>query len=239
MRDDLFKKNINSPFAFDQKVAAVFDDMAERSIPFYHITLRLISHLSFEFLSQHLRVYDLGSATGNVLIQIALRANESNINNINLIGVDNSEAMIKHSRLKAQALGVNICFEYADIVNYDFLDSDVCISHYTLQFIPPQKRLYVLEKIFTSLRIGGALILSEKICFKDDFLQEQTTKYYYKYKESQGYSLTEIAQKRKALEDVLIAYTSSQNIALLQNVGFSCIEPLFQWLNFQTIIAIK
>ena len=36
-RDDLFSKNMKiNDFSFDEKVADVFDDMLERSVPFYN-----------------------------------------------------------------------------------------------------------------------------------------------------------------------------------------------------------
>jgi len=53
------------------------------------------------------------------------------------------------------------------------------------------------------------------------------------------YSEMEIAQKREALENVLIPYKLSENITLLQKVGFDQCEVFFKWYNFAGIIAKK
>jgi tRNA (cmo5U34)-methyltransferase len=62
---------------------------------------------------------------------------------------------------------------------------------------------------------------------------------YFDFKRQQGYSDFEIAQKREALENVLIPYTEEENKAMLKNAGFSTIETIFKWGNFATFIAKK
>jgi tRNA (cmo5U34)-methyltransferase len=49
----------------------------------------------------------------------------------------------------------------------------------------------------------------------------------------------EIARKREALENVLIPFMASEDIALLREAGFSAVEPFFQWYNFAAFLAIK
>ena len=53
------------------------------------------------------------------------------------------------------------------------------------------------------------------------------------------YSEMEIAQKREALENVLIPYKLSENITMLRNAGFQQFEVFFKWYNFAGIIAKK
>ena len=62
---------------------------------------------------------------------------------------------------------------------------------------------------------------------------------YYDFKQEQGYSQYEIAQKREALENVLIPYTELENIEMAERCGFSHCECIFRWANFATFIAIK
>ena len=59
------------------------------------------------------------------------------------------------------------------------------------------------------------------------------------FKKSNGYSDLEIAQKRSALENVLIPETKDTHIQRLKETGFSQVFPLFQCLNFASFIAIK
>ena len=49
----------------------------------------------------------------------------------------------------------------------------------------------------------------------------------------------EIAQKREALENVLIPYRPEENRALLREVGFKHVEETFRWYNFASMIAVK
>ena len=49
----------------------------------------------------------------------------------------------------------------------------------------------------------------------------------------------EIAQKREALENVLIPYKLSEDILMLKEAGFGLYEVFFKWYNFSGIIAKK
>jgi tRNA (cmo5U34)-methyltransferase len=49
----------------------------------------------------------------------------------------------------------------------------------------------------------------------------------------------EIAQKREALENVLIPYRLKENETLLRHAGFSQVDVFFKWYNFCGIIAVK
>ena len=61
---------------------------------------------------------------------------------------------------------------------------------------------------------------------------------HHNFKRQQGYSDLEIAQKRQALEDVLIPETRHQHVERLHQVGFSRCDIWFQCLNFASLIAI-
>ena len=49
----------------------------------------------------------------------------------------------------------------------------------------------------------------------------------------------EIAQKREALENVLIPYRMRENEAMLHRNGFRYIDIFYKWYNFYGIIAVK
>jgi tRNA (cmo5U34)-methyltransferase len=53
------------------------------------------------------------------------------------------------------------------------------------------------------------------------------------------YSEMEIAQKREALENVLIPYRLSENLTMLKRCGFDSTEVFFKWYNFTGVIAKK
>ena len=60
------------------------------------------------------------------------------------------------------------------------------------------------------LNPGGILIISEKIHFEDEMTQNHITKLHMDFKKENGYSELEIANKRQAIENVLI--TEQKNI---------------------------
>jgi tRNA (cmo5U34)-methyltransferase len=113
----------------------------------------------------------------------------------------------------------------------------VVILCLTLQFIRPIQRLKFLTQISQSLKPQGALLLVEKLLVKDEGLNQHFIHAHYALKRQQGYSELEISAKREALENVLIPYRWDENMALLQEAGFSQIEPFFCWYNFAGWIA--
>ena len=58
-------------------------------------------------------------------------------------------------------------------------------------------------------------------------------------KRSHGYSDLEIAQKREALENVLIPYKLLENRELLLATGFRHVDVFFKWYNFTGLVAVK
>ena len=111
--------------------------------------------------------------------------------------------------------------------------------NYTLQFIRPPKRQDFVAKIYRSLNDGGVFVFSEKLIFEDKTLSKNMIEIYEKYKLEQGYSRYEIAQKREALENVLIPYTEAENRNLALSAGFKNVECMFRWANFATFVAFK
>jgi tRNA (cmo5U34)-methyltransferase len=156
-----------------------------------------------------------------------------------LKGLDNSQAMLDRAEQKCQAFGADIELELADMLSYNYSNEDIVVSNYTLQFIRPLKRAGLLQKIHENMNNNGMFIFSEKVVFDDKHLDKQMIEIYYDYKKEQGYSEYEIAQKREALENVLIPFTIKENIQMCKDAGFEKIETVFQWANFVTIIARK
>ena len=89
------------------------------------------------------------------------------------------------------------------------------------------------------MRPGGVLILSEKIRFADPHLQELNTDLHHAFKRANGYSEMEVAQKRSALENVLIPETLSQHQSRLKKCGFTSVDVWFQCFNFASMVAVK
>lgn len=232
--DKVFSKPIKKQFEFDENVASVFDDMLERSIPFYKEVISFICELVELQCAKDAKIVDLGCSTANTLLNLYKKSHT-----YKLIGVDNSEAMLENAAKKTNAYGANIELINADITKVDFQYVDVVIANYMLQFIRPLDRDMFVKKIYNSLNKEGIFIFSEKIIFEDKVVNKQMIDLYYNFKKEQGYSEFEIAQKREALENVLVPYTEDENKKMILNAGFKSIESLFKYGNFITFIAKK
>jgi len=235
MNDKVFTKPIKKQFEFDEEVAAVFDDMLARSVPFYNESQKITEFFVHKNLSQDGLVYDLGCSTASLLLNIHRGLNV----NATLIGLDNSDAMLAQAKRKCEAYGAKVEVHNADILEYDYKVADVFISNYTLQFIRPLVREELVKKIALSLKKEGVFIFSEKVISHHSKLNKDLIECYYDFKKEQGYSEYEIVQKREALENVLVPYSEEENIKMAKNAGFSHCEVVFRWANFATFIALK
>jgi tRNA (cmo5U34)-methyltransferase len=233
--DKVFTKPIKKQFEFDEEVAAVFDDMLERSVPFYKESQKITKFFALKNLKQDGVLYDLGCSTASLLLNIHRELEVK----AQLIGLDNSEAMLKRASRKIEAFGANITVEFADILDYEYNQADVFVSNYTLQFIRPLVREKLIKKIASSLKKEGVFIFSEKVISHHSKLNKDLIECYYDFKKEQGYSEYEIMQKREALENVLVPYSEEENIKMALENGFSHCEVVFRWANFATFIAIK
>lgn len=235
--DTVFSKPISKQFEFDAEVAAVFDDMLERSVPYYKESQKLTRRFAMNALKEGGTVYDLGCSTASLLLDIERSLGHRE--DVRLIGIDNSAAMIEHASRKRDAFGSNIELIEGDILRFPYESADVMISNYTLQFIRPMLREGLVRTVSDALKEGGVFIFSEKVISEDPRLNKEMIDCYYDFKKSQGYSEYEIVQKREALENVLIPYTLQENIDMVRNNGFKICEVLFRWVNFATFIAVK
>jgi len=85
----------------------------------------------------------------------------------------------------------------------------------------------------------GCLIISEKIHFEDKETQDQITNLHIDFKKENGYSELEIANKRQAIENVLITDTKAIHIERLKDSGFKDTSCFFQCLNFVSFLSVK
>lgn len=235
MKDRVFNKPIEKQFEFDAEIAAVFDDMLQRSVPFYNEAMKLTERFAVLHLKEGGKLYDLGCSTASTLLKIerAMKTDAA------LIGIDNAPSMLEQAQRKIDAFGSKIRVVEADIMDYPYEKADVMISNYTLQFVRPPVREALVKKLYTALNEEGVFIFSEKVISENKRLNKELIDCYYDFKKAQGYSEYEIMQKREALENVLIPYTEQENIEMAGRCGFSHCECIFRWANFATFIAMK
>jgi len=225
-------------FAFDSTVAHVFDDMVGRSVPYYDEIQRMTCQLAADFAQPDSNIYDLGCSTGTTFELLDPLIDPG----ITLIGIDNSAPMLAEAETKLAQVASRrkLHLKTASIEdNYALENASVVLMVLTLQFVRPLHRERVARRIFDGMNRNGALIIVEKLLSADSMLNRLFIEHYYAYKREQGYSDTEITQKREALENVLVPYRMEENVALLHGAGFTHVEDFFRWYNFSGIIAVK
>ncbi len=238
-QDKLFAiDSVVEDFVFNERVVEVFDDMLDRSIPFYKNVIELTAQLIDKILLPGDTVYDLGCATGTTLLEFSRLLDQKDLR---FIGVDNSVPMLDKARLKAELYSKNeqLSFEFQDITKFKKAGVGCIVLNYTLQFIRPLVREKFLLNLFESLKPGGIILMSEKVISHNKRLNRDFIDLYHQYKKSKGYSELEIAKKREALENVLIPFSINENRKMLENSGFVSVETFFQYLNFVSFIGIK
>ncbi len=243
-KDELFKKRLSAikPFEFNENVAAVFDDMAERSIPFYKEVQRMIVELSLRFFKHGTRIYDLGCSTGTTSVLLAHAFRDAAVQEYEIIGIDSSQAMCDKACEKLERAGVSrghTHIRQGNIVEEQFEQASVVIMNYTLQFIDPLKRETLIDAVFGGLCRNGILIVSDKMLQSSTDVSRIFANSYYDFKRRNGYSELEISQKRDALENILIPYHVKEEESLFYSAGFASVDIFFSWYNFTSFLCMK
>ncbi len=231
------KKKIK-PFAFNEEIVQVFDDMLYRSVPLYAESIHRQSQLAAQYYQEDSHIYDLGCSNGNLGIKVVEQFKKRSFS---MIGVDSSLPMIEEY---SDRLIKNHCESTVQLIcdfieNVKIKDASVVLINLTLQFLERQKRDALIKKIYQGMNSGGILILTEKMIHNSEVLDDLWTRFYKMYKLENGYSELEISQKRDALEKVLIPDTIETHEKRIVGAGFQSFDIWLKWFNFASMIAIK
>ncbi len=225
-------------FQFDQKVVDVFPDMIKRSVPGYATTISMIGDLAQRYAQSDSYCYDLGCSLGAATLAMRHHIRAAGCE---IVAIDNSEAMIERCQqvMAADSSELPVNLRCQDLQACEVEKASVVVLNFTLQFIPQDQRSALVSKIYEGLLPGGVLILSEKVQFNNPAHQELMVELHHNFKRANGYSDLEIAQKRSAIENVLIPETLDEHKDRLSAAGFSSADVWFQCFNFASLIAIK
>ncbi|QCR35952.1 carboxy-S-adenosyl-L-methionine synthase CmoA [Nissabacter sp. SGAir0207] len=239
-RDTLFSAPIAKlgDWTFDERVAEVFPDMIQRSVPGYSNIISMIGMLAGRFVQPGTQVYDLGCSLGAATLSMRRHIN---VPGCRIIAVDNSPAMVERCRRHIDAFRAETPVEVleADIRDIKVENASLVVLNFTLQFLKPADRQQLLDAIYQGLRPGGALVLSEKFSFEDADIGELLFNMHHDFKRANGYSELEISQKRTMLEDVMLTDSVETHKARLAQAGFEHVESWFQCFNFGSLLALK
>lgn len=238
--DTLFSAPIDKlgDWTFDERVAEVFPDMIQRSVPGYSNIISMIGMLAERFVQPDSRVYDLGCSLGAATL--SMRRNIK-VPGCEIIAVDNSPAMVERCRRHIDAFRADTPVNVieADILDVELSNASLVVLNFTLQFLQPDDRQRLLNQVYKGMRPGAALVLSEKFSFEDKNVGELLYNMHHDFKRANGYSELEISQKRSMLENVMLTDSVDVHKARLKQAGFEHSEVWFQCFNFGSLIALK
>jgi tRNA (cmo5U34)-methyltransferase len=225
-------------FVFDDKVASVFTDMINRSVPGYATIVSMIGTLAENYAQAGSQCYDLGCSLGAATF--AMR-HHIQADDCQIVAVDNSQAMVSRCEkaLKQDSSTVPVELVCADLFDVEISNASIVVLNFTLQFIEPELRAGLMKMIYQGLRPGGILILSEKICFEDQNLNTLFIEMHHRFKKQHGYSELEISRKRAAIENILIPETIPNHEKRIEQAGFNSFDVWFQCFNFASMVALK
>ncbi len=227
-----------APFEFNDQVARVFDDMLNRSIPFYREIIRRQAQLIQRRYQPDTVIFDLGCSNGNLSLEICRLMGDAPFR---IRAVDNSAHMLKvfAERLEATPCADRVSLRCEDIGRTRIDNASVVALNFTLQFLAPEQRSELISRIYEGMTDGGVLLFSEKVTHDHPAMAELQQELYHSFKRENGYSDLEISQKREALEKVLIPETMERHLERLRQAGFGAIDLWQKWFNFAAWVAIK
>ncbi|CAM3480747.1 MULTISPECIES: carboxy-S-adenosyl-L-methionine synthase CmoA [Pseudoalteromonas] len=225
-------------FTFDANVVEVFPDMIQRSVPGYATIVSTMGKLAGTYAQSNSNLYDLGCSLGAVTLSMRRNIDKENCH---IIAVDNSQPMVERCQLHLKGFksDVPVSVTLGDINEIEISNASVVAMNFTLQFIPPENRKAVLEKIYQGLKPGGVLLLSEKIRGENGTKDNLLIDLHHDFKRHNGYSELEISQKRTAIENVMRTDSLSTHITRLEDIGFNQTQVWYQCFNFCSMVAIK
>src|SRR5690606_6701457 len=119
-----------SAFVFDDKVADVFTDMINRSVPGYATIIAMIGTLAARYVQPASRCYDLGCSLGAATL--AMRR-QSRAEGCSTVAIDSSPAMIARwqAHLEREAQGIPVTLLQADILDADISNASLVVLNFT------------------------------------------------------------------------------------------------------------
>lgn len=232
----------NEPFRFDDKVASVFPDMLQRSIPGYAASIEAIGSLAARYVRAGTNCYDLGCSLGAATIAMRQGIAEPGCR---IVAVDTSPAMIERAKevvakdSRPSELMTDVDFVLEDIRKIEIVNASMVVLNYTLQFLELRDRDELLRQIYAGMNDGGLLVLSEKVVDENAHMEELLVDLHHEHKRRNNYSALEISRKRAALENVLVPETVAAHRARLEAAGFSHTAVWLRYFNFVSIIALR
>jgi tRNA (cmo5U34)-methyltransferase len=234
MEDRVFAKPQDHivDFAFNEDVVGVFPDMIRRSVPGYELVIPMGGLMAARHLGATGTAFDLGCSLGASSLALLSQCPSPDVR---VIGVDRSAAMIDQAKRNID--DPRIAFHCDDLLTTKVTGAKVVMLNFVVQFLPPESRADLLQRIAQEMDPAGLLILSEKVQDERPNVQAFYDSTHLAWKHANGYSTLEVSQKRQALENVMRVESPQTHRARLNSAGFNDIVQWFHCMNWISFAA--
>ena len=140
--------------------------MIQRSVPGYSNIISMIGMLAERFVQPGTQVYDLGCSLGAATLSIRRNVHHEGCK---IVAVDNSPAMVERCRRHIDAYKAPTPVEVVegDIRDIDIQNASMVVLNFTLQFLVPDDRQRLLDKIYQGLNPGARWCCLRNSAFED------------------------------------------------------------------------
>jgi len=239
-------------FEFDEEVAAIFENMAMRSIPMY----AEVHRLNAAFIERHKSsarhkgpyvIWDVGGSTGMTMKALADRLGHyapGGLVETACHVIDNSEPMLAqvHNKLPW------IVPHHLDITEPGWTETpglpepDCVILNYVIQFVKPPHKAGIVKAATLSLRPRGLFLMAQKETSKENnagIVPVAMDEEYIQFRRDNGYSQEEIDLKTRALKNSMWLVTKQTTLTMLYEAGFSTVYETTRWCQFASYACTK
>lgn len=230
-------------WSFDSAVGECFDDMVQRSVPLYDITLDLLARLALRHIGsgRNGTIVDLGCSNGQAIERILKVANaDPQTGRIRVIGVDCEEHMIERARAR---LGATVEFIQHDLreplpYRISAVKPNVVTILWTAQFVPLEHRARLFREVRECIAPDGCLLVAEKLRGQTSRFQNAISAEYHAWKIREGgYSKDSVAKKARSLEGVLVSLSAPEQKQFMASEGWS-VEEVTRYLGFASYYCL-
>lgn len=233
----------NGQWVFDNAVGECFDDMVQRSIPLYSVTLDLLARLALRHIGagRNGTIVDLGCSNGQALDRILQVANaEPHNGKLRVIGLDREGHMLARAQKR---LGGSVeLFEHDLRTSLPWFVTNlkpnvVCVL-WTAQFIPIEHRARLFREIRECIAEDGCLLVAEKLRGQTSRFQRAMSLEYAAWKVREGgYTKEVVERKAQSLENVLVSLSAPEQKQFMMAEGWQ-VEEVTRYLGFASYYCL-
>lgn len=239
-------------FEFDEEVSAIFENMAERSIPMY----AEVHRLNAAIIQRHKNstrhagpyvIWDIGGSTGmaaKVLMERLGAYAPQGMAEVAYHVIDVSNPML----MKVEEKLPWVVCHHLDITQEGWENTpglpqpDCVLLNYVVQFVKPPYKAPIVKTVVRALRPRGLFLLAQKETSKENnagIVPVAMDEEYIQFRRDNGYSQEEIDLKTRALKNSMWLVTKQTTLTMLYEAGFSTVYETTRWCQFASYACTK